>query len=310
MQRGKLCYRWSSVVIGIIRSGGAMEYWRLLPFRQAAVERHVAAGDALLAGLETTQQPALRWYSVNTTALILGRGQPLQHIDRAACRAAGVSLHRRASGGTAVLMTPDLLMLDVALPLHHSLYSADVTHSYRWFGVLWVALLQALAPAVAGGAQVRVLEVEEARADTHVLDSLTRRVCFGGFSPYEVLVNERKLVGFAQVRRRGGALLQAGLYLRWRPEQLVELLALTPGERATLLHRLRERATGWDNVWQPRAEVATPTARLAFFGRVMEQFALLLRHQQQVVLEGANWLPAEYTVLDAVASRYAPLQEA
>jgi len=286
-----------------------MEHWRLLPFRQAAVERQLAAGDALLAGLETTSQPALRWYSVNTPALILGRGQPLQHIDRAACHAAGVSLHRRASGGTAVLLTPELLMLDVALPLDHPLYSADVTHSYHWFGVLWVALLQALAPAAAEVAKVRVLEIEEARADTHALDPLTRRVCFGGFSPYEVLVNEHKLVGFAQVRRRGGALLQAGLYLRWQPERLVELLALTPEERATLLHRLRERATGWDNVWQPQAEVATPTARLAFFSRVMEQFALLLRHQQQGVPEGADWLPAERTVLDAATPRYAPLDE-
>eukprot|EP01034_Spumella_vulgaris_P044296 gene44296-55086_t len=34
--------------------------------------------------------------------------------------------------------------------------------------------------------------------------------CYGGYSPWEVVVGRRKLVGLAQVRRRGGVLLVAG----------------------------------------------------------------------------------------------------
>ncbi len=45
---------------------------------------------------------------------------------------------------------------------------------------------------------------------------LLRRACCGSLSPYEVAIGARKLVGLAQVRRRGGVLFQVRLPLIWR----------------------------------------------------------------------------------------------
>lgn len=213
------------------------DYWRHLPFQTEAAPLHLAAGDALLAGLAATKQPALRWYTASAPALIVGVGQSLDAINQHACQAAGISIHRRSSGGTAVLMEHDLLMLDIALPKDHALHHADVTESYRWFGELWVITLQSL------GVQARTITIAEAREDSQTLDMHTRQVCFAGRSPYEVLAGTGKIVGLAQTRRRYGALLQAGIYIHWEPQRMLDILNITPHERANVAQRLNARVT-------------------------------------------------------------------
>ncbi|NJM06502.1 hypothetical protein HC891_10360, partial [Candidatus Gracilibacteria bacterium] len=165
-----------------------------------------------LDGLASAPQPTLRWYSYTSPALILGSGQKLSDVDLAAL--GGTTVHRRRSGGTAVLFEPGLLMQDIALPVGHPLYSHDVTASYRWLGELWVVTLADL------GIAAQTLSIAEARSDTASLEPLLRRACFGGRSPYEVLAEERKLVGFSQVRRRGGLVLQVALYERFSAARL------------------------------------------------------------------------------------------
>jgi lipoate---protein ligase len=211
---------------------------RRLPWSDGPADAELAAGPALLAGLEQTSTPALRWYRILPPALLLGSAQRLDEIDFAACAAQGVYVHRRRSGGGAVLSDDSLLLLDLALPRAHPLYRDDVTESYRWIGEVWAAALRDL------GLDAGPITVAAARADTAALDPLIRRVCFGGRSPYETLAGERKIVGLAQVRRRMGALYQAGVYLRWSPERSAALITATTPERATLTRQLAARVAG------------------------------------------------------------------
>jgi len=211
---------------------------RRLPWSDGPADAELAAGPALLAGLEQTGAPALRWYRILPSALLLGSAQQLDEIDLAACAARGVYAHRRRSGGGAVLSDDSLLLLDLALPRAHPLYRDDVTESYRWIGAVWAAALHEM------GLDAHPIPVAAARADTAVLDPLIRRVCFGGRSPYETLAGERKVVGLAQVRRRMGALYQAGVYLRWSPERSAGLIAAAPHEHDTLEHQLAGRVAG------------------------------------------------------------------
>jgi lipoate-protein ligase A len=269
-----------------------MEPWRLLPLSVEPTALQLATGDALLAGLEETRQPALRWHVTHAPALVLGVGQKLHEVNLAACRVAGVPIHRRASGGTAVLLGPEALMLTVALPKAHRLSHSDVTESYRWSGEVWVAALHAL------GLNSRLIPIQQARDDLRALDPLTRRVCFGGYSPYEVLAGSRKLVGLAQVRRRSGALIEAAIYRQWQPERLVPLLALAPEERAALQIRLLERATGLASERHP-----PPT-----FEEITTAFAVALRETQQVELIPSEWRAVEQETRHHQShTRYAPL---
>jgi lipoate---protein ligase len=211
---------------------------RELPFSVELADRQLAGGPALLSALEETGQPVMRWYRIDRPALLLGSSQRLQVADQPACAAAGVSIHRRRSGGGVVLADAALLMLDLALPAGDPLYDHDVSESYRWFGQAWATAIRAL------GLPAQVIAIAEARADTQARDRVLAEVCFGGLSPYEVVVEGRKLVGLAQVRRRAGALFQAGIYLRWLPERTAALLALDPAERARLAELLHARVVG------------------------------------------------------------------
>lgn len=266
--------------------------WRELPAGVGPAERDLAWGPALLAGIEAEARPALRWYVAREPALVLGSGQRLADIDAAACAAAGVRVHRRASGGTAVLFAPGLIMQDIALPRAHPLYLDDVSESYCWLGGVWAEALAAL------GVAAEPVGVSAARADTQANDPLLRRACFGGLSPYEVLAGGRKLVGFSQMRRRQGALLQVGLYTRWPGRELAALLALPDAERADLAERLAARVAGLDELL---AAPPGPPALAAAFAA-----ALARRHGAE--LEPAAWGPAELAAAAEAAPRFAPLE--
>lgn len=220
----------------------AMVGWRRLPALHGAAVDALTGAEAMLAGLERHSRPAVRWYVFGQPALILGSSQRLTDIDLAACRAAGVSVHRRRSGGSTVFTDRGALSLDVALPAGHPLLPASVTETYRWFGEVWAAALSSL------GIAAQVVPPAESRPFNAALDPLVQRACYGGISPYEVCVGWSKIVGLAQVRRRQGAVLQAGVYTHWEPERLVALLAATEDERIHMLGLLRERAVGVQDV--------------------------------------------------------------
>lgn len=204
----------------------------------------LALSEAVLACLPETRQPVLRWYVTRQPALVLGNGQRIDAADLAACRESGVSVYKRTSGGTAVLVDENALSMEVALPAGHPLAIFDVSNSYQWIGEIWARALRALGIDAA-----RALPVAEVRALPAVpRDDLIRLACYGTLSPWEVVAGQRKLIGLSQVRRRGGALIQVGAYLHWQPERLAALLALSEGERATLAARLQGAAAGLDDV--------------------------------------------------------------
>ena len=265
--------------------------WRLLPHSAGAAQDELAAAEALLAGLQSAPRAALRWYESPATALVIGSGQKLADVDLDACAAAGVSLHRRASGGTAVLFVPGLLMQDLALPPGHPLAIPDVSESYRWLGEVWAEALGSL------GVAAEPITVPDAREDTRALDPLLRRACFAGRSPYEILAGGRKLAGFSQVRRRHGTLLQAGVYARWPGADLARLLSLAPGEAEALAAGLAARVAGLADL------LPAPPAPAALMRAFAE--ALAARHGAEIAPDG--WRDDEIAALRATAPRYAPL---
>jgi lipoate-protein ligase A len=268
--------------------------WRLLPYSAGPAAHELAAGDAMLAGLAQEPRAALRWYGAAGLALVLGSGQRPSDADGAALAAAGATLHKRASGGTAVLFAPGLIMQDIALPATHPLRRDDVSESYSWLGQTWVDALAAL------GVAADLVDIPAARADGSSAGPLVRRACFGGRSPYEVLAGGRKLVGFSQIRRRQGALFQVGVYTRWPGRELAQLLRAADDERAALTAALAGRVAGLDELLPvPPAPAALAAA-----------FAEALRRRHGVELAPAGWQPAEQAALAAALPRYEPIEQA
>ena len=160
-------------------------------------------------------------FDVVAPALVLGSGQRDDVVDADACRAAGVDVVRRRSGGGAVLLLPgDVVWFDVVVPaarLRDEGVGDDVRRSMMWFGEHVVAALARLA-----------VEDPEVHRRGMVCSAWCPLVCFAGIGPGEVLVDGRKLVGVSQRRTRAASRFQCAVHVRWSPDALTPMLADHP----------------------------------------------------------------------------------
>ncbi|MGZ3627227.1 MAG: lipoyl protein ligase domain-containing protein [Ktedonobacteraceae bacterium] len=224
--------------------------WRVLPLTIAPQQYHIDLSEQLLMAALPGEPATLYWSQAESTGLVLGFSQKESVLNQAALITQPITLYHRRAGGTAVLVGPKLLSLDVILPAGHPLILADIVESYRWFGTVWVKTLGSL------GVETRLVLPDEAHAQRALLkqeatqsrETILNRACFGSLSSYEVIAEERKVVGLDMIRRRTGSLLQAGLLLEWDIEPIVELLGHTPEEQAILREGLPERAIGLETL--------------------------------------------------------------
>lgn len=222
--------------------------WRIIPLTLADQQVHIERSEALLNSIEPGNQPVLYWSMAQTAGIVLGFSQKPETLNPA-LRGALPVYHRRA-GGTAVLVGPHLLALDVVLPAGHPSILPDIVESYRWYGEVWAAALGML------GITARVVSPGEAHAQRDLIkqpaarerETILRRSCYGSLSPYEVVMGQRKVIGLDMIRRRRGSLLQAGVLLHWETEMLAQLLGHSQAEQDILRAGLSERAVGLDRL--------------------------------------------------------------
>ncbi|MBV9356332.1 MAG: hypothetical protein JO023_12490 [Chloroflexi bacterium] len=198
------------------------------------------------------RETTCRWYQAEGSAVVLGLAQQRRAegmLDRQRCAERGVALLPRRAGGGLVLLDADMLCLTLAVPLPNPVIGDDLTESYRGLGDAFVAALQRF-----GVQEARRIEVAPARqALRHLRDEgrradavaqLLLETCYATPSPHEVLVGGRKLVGFAQVRRRDRALFQVGLLLRDQ-SPLADLVRVADeAQRDAYRTELRRRTVG------------------------------------------------------------------
>jgi lipoate-protein ligase A len=168
-------------------------------------------------------------------ALVLGSAQSEGCVDHDACAIAGVEVVRRRSGGGAVLVQPgDQAWVDLFVPAGDPLWEADVSRASWWLGDAWARALEACG---VGGAEVW--------KGAMLRSPWSSLVCFAGRAAGEVTVpGGAKIVGVCQRRGRSGALFQCACILRWEPVPLLDLLALSPQQRAEALDVVAGAAFG------------------------------------------------------------------
>ncbi len=195
-----------------------------------SVERATAAellarADDWLERTRADGEVRAGWSRPTDAAIVIGSAQRLA--------GRGTAL-QRSTGGGAVSCDDRYLMLDIVLPRGHPLVIDDVGRSYRW---LAKALLAALA---AHGAELRAVTPREAAAQPLPDRAAARLACFAGTGTYEIvtLADDRKLVGLAQRRRGGTALMQAGLYIAAPRLDVAASLGLPRDQEARLRARL------------------------------------------------------------------------
>ncbi|MBI2204945.1 MAG: lipoate--protein ligase family protein [Candidatus Rokubacteria bacterium] len=176
-----------------------MTAWRLLVTEATDGATNMAIDEALLAGRQAGTSPATtRFYAWDPPTVSLGYGQPLdRHVDVVACRALGIGLVRRLTGGSAIYHDgPERELTYSVVASAADVGTPDLLETYRWIGR---ALLRGLTEI---GAPAEMIPVTDGAGPTPAF-------CFARTGRYEIEVAGRKLVGSAQ-RRQGGCFLQHG----------------------------------------------------------------------------------------------------
>ena len=248
------------------------QHWRVIPLTIADQQEHIEHSEQLLSQAAPGTSPVLYWSQAERTGLVLGFSQQAAILNSQAQAGEHLPIYHRRAGGTAVLVGPRLLGLDVVLPAKHPLVLTDLVESYRWFGETWMRALRML------DIQTRLVSPSEARAQRELAkqnkrESVLHRACYASNSSYEVVVGQRKIVGLDMIRRRNGSLLQAGVLLSWESETLAQLLGHTPDEQELLRQELPQRAVGLDELAN-RAVTAQEVVRAfeaALFADIFER---------------------------------------
>lgn len=246
--------------------------WRVLPLATDDQQKHIDFSEQLLASAQPGDLPTLYWSQAEPEGLVLGFSQQPAILNTQTLAHHPLPIYHRRAGGTAVLVGPYLLGLDVLLPTGHPLALPDLVESYRWLGETWVVTLREL------GIETRTITPTEAHGQrdrlkqpaTRDSESILRRACYGSLSPYEVVAasGNLKVVGLDMIRRRAGTLLQAGILLHWDTAKLAALLGHTPQEQTVLREGLSERAVGLDTL---AGRVIPAETLIATFERVLAQ---------------------------------------
>ena len=199
--------------------------WRFLDHADASGEFNMGVDEALLATARELRRATLRLYGWSGPWLSLGYGQKPSPARETACRAAGVGVVRRVTGGLAVLHGADLTYA-VAAP--EDALPPGLAGSY---GLVADALCEAFARLG--------VAVDRTGAGGAAAGGGARRGfdCFAEPAADELLAGGRKLAGSAQ-RRAGGAVLQHGsIRLAPDPPEAAAAAGLDPA-RATSLAEL------------------------------------------------------------------------
>lgn len=217
--------------------------WRLLVDPPASGAENMALDQAIAEAVAMhLVPPTLRIYRWAPPAVSLGWGQDAGECDRTACAASGWDVVRRPTGGRAVLHDATEVTYAVMLPLTEA--PDGVLAAYRW---LAQGLLEGLGRLGLAG-ELAAGKREGARS----------AACFDAPALYEIVVDGRKVIGSAQVRRAGYLLQHGSVPLTFDPMLHVQLLALGGGERmarwllrqASGLADVSDRSLDWDEVAQ------------------------------------------------------------
>ena len=206
--------------------------WRLLNTGHRRGPENMAIDEAILESVAAGDSPpTLRFYGWEPACLSIGYSQEYDIVDYDECEALGWDVVRRTTGGRAILHI-DELTYSLCVPAGTPQVKGDVIESY-----------QRLSLALAAGLKIMGLNPERSKPyykDTGVKGP----ACFDGPSNYEIMVGGRKLIGSAQVRRKGMVMQHGTLPLHGDITRIAQGLYVDyPGQRMAIENRLRFRAT-------------------------------------------------------------------
>ena len=220
--------------------------WRLIQDDYHNAYTNMAIDETLLQ----SNIPVLRFYRWRPPAISIGYFQKLEgEIDLEECRKRGIDYVRRITGGKAVLHDKELTY---SLVISQDSMPGSVIESYKIiskailiaFGNLGLKAEMNPAPLSGGRVNIKRCGVKE-----EVKRSRKSPLCFNDPSYYEIIVNDKKIVGSAQVRKNGKILQHGSILIDFDIEKMCSLF-----KAVDRVSQLRERVTSLNDELGKRTE--------------------------------------------------------
>ena len=212
-----------------------MADWRLIigGFEDGAW--NMAADEAMLAAhLRGETPPTLRFYRWRPATVSLGRFQKIESaVDAEACRAMGVEVVRRPTGGRAILHEESEVTFSVVVA-EAALGASGVMASYNVLAKGIVAGMRRL------GLHARLVQQAGQR---RVTPAAADPMCFAAKARCDVEVGGKKIVGSAQVHRGSMLLQQNSLPVAVDPDRCRRAFGADPAAPGGMAHAATDLET-------------------------------------------------------------------
>ena len=185
--------------------------WRLIVTPPLSGAENMAIDEALLRSFKPESSlPVLRLYGWNPPALSLGRFQkPAEVLDLARCRADGITIVRRVTGGGVIFHADELTYSLVCAPGQIP-STSSIKDSFRVLTGFLLSFYRRLGIDA-------TYAVDIAPEGTHLGERTA--FCFAGKESYDILAGGFKIGGNAQRRLKGIIFQHGSIPLRNRAEE-------------------------------------------------------------------------------------------
>lgn len=217
-----------------------MSKWRLILNPPQDGAWNMAVDEAILEfAANHIVPPTLRLYDWQPYTLSLGHAQPVSdvHLEKLQKRKWG--LVRRPTGGHAILHA-DELTYSICAPEDNDIVQGGVLESYRKISR---GLLEAL--------EILGIHADSKPKDSSDRGKNTDPVCFHYPSDYEITYQNKKIIGSAQARKKGGVLQHGAIPLLGDITRITSVLSFSNDKNeADESNKLRNRAANLSNILQ------------------------------------------------------------
>ncbi|RKU36597.1 hypothetical protein C6496_13225 [Candidatus Poribacteria bacterium] len=180
---------------------------RLLKMGANRAAMNMAVDEAVLLSQEEKPNPTLRFYTWSSAAFSFGYFQDIAaEVDVTACRADGIELVKRMTGGGTVVHGWDLTYT-LILPRYTD--EKRISEVYQCLGESLVKAFETLG-----------IPAECHAVDTDVSQT-SQNICLTNPADYDVMCDDKKLAGVSVRRNRRGMMFQGYISLNMPPASIL-----------------------------------------------------------------------------------------
>ncbi len=189
---------------------------RLLTMAANPAAMNMAVDEAMLLSQKGQPNPTLRFYTWSFPAFSFGYFQDIaSEVDVEMCRADGIGLVKRMTGGGTVVHGWDLTYT-LILPRHTG--EKSISEAYQCIGQSLVTAFKKLGIP----AECHAVDTDVSNAVTNSTDKVEANICLTNPADYDVMCNSKKLAGVSVRRNRNGILFQGYISLDMPPLSILK----------------------------------------------------------------------------------------